>query len=301
MLTRIESYSKPHLTKRLVSWTRGDDRWILFPLAECNLADYMNRHDFGGGEVETFWLMEQFIGLAEALIYIHTLPSDASPDDGNQQLSPLTTRTHDFRPKSSGIGWHHDVKPRNILYFIDAETRKRCFQLCDYESSKVDAVRSRSVPTSTGRGTRTFEPPETDEGSLSRPYDTWALGCVFLIVVTWALLGSAGVENFREDRMGKRYQDLVATDDGFWEKLPGEGPSLRKAVRDQIALLKDMAEDPQYQIFSTALKVISDMLHVDKDERIKMDDVFKQLQREVSQAKAVWEQKKAVSITGQAV
>ena len=302
MLTRIESYDKSHLTKRLASWSKGIDKWILFPLAECNLADYMNRYVFGGGAIETFWLLEQFIGLADALIFIHTLPSDVLPGDGSQPLSPLRTGKHDYhKPQSSGIGWHHDVKPHNILYFVDAETKKGCFQLCDYGSSKVDAFRSRSDPTSSRRGTPTYEPPETDEGSLSRPYDTWALGCVFLIVVTWALLDSADVEKFREDREGKRYQDLNNTDDAFWEKLPEEGPSLRKAVRDQIALLKDMAENPPYQIFSTALKVISDMLHVDKDKRIKMEDVFQQLQSEVSQAKAVWEQKNAASITGHAV
>lgn len=299
MLTRIESYDGPHLTKRLVSWTQGNDTWILFPLADCNLADYMDRVIFGGRETDTFWLLEQFIGLADALIFIHTLPSDVLPNDGNQQLSPLRMGTYDFRPKSSGIGWHHDVKPRNILYFINAETKKGCFQLCDYGSSKVDAFRSRSDPTSTRRGTPTYEPPETLEGSLSRPYDTWALGCVFSIVVTWALLGSAGVEKFREDRMGRRFQDSNTMDDAFWEKLPEI--VLRKAVRDHFELLNDKARESPHQIFSKALKIIGHMLLIDKDKRIKMEDVRSQLQKEVGQAKGISQQTKAASITGQAV
>ena len=284
MLTKIESYDKAHLTKRLVSWTQGNDTWILFPLAECNLADYMYRFNFSGGENDTFWLLEQFIGLADALLFIHTLPGDVLRDDGNPLLSPLKMGIQDFRNrKSSGIGWHHDVKLRNILYFFSAETKKGCFQLCDYGSSKVDAFRSRSDPTSTRRGTPTYEPPETDEGSLSRPYDTWALGCVFLIIVTWALVGSAGVEKFREDREGKRYQESNTTDDAFWEKLPKK--MLRKAVRDHLNLLEDKARESGQQLFSEALDVISDMLLVDKDKRIKMESVRQRLQSGLARAK----------------
>ena len=295
MLTKIESYDKAHLTKRLVSWTQGNDTWILFPLAECNLADYICRFNFHGGENDTFWLLEQFIGLADALIFIHTLPEDVLPDDGKPLLSPLKMGMQDFRKrKSSGIGWHHDVKPGNILYFLNAETKKGCFQLCDYGSSKVDAFRSRSDPTSTRRGTPTYEPPETDEGSLSRPYDTWALGCVFLIIVTWAFLGSAGVEKFREDRMGKRYQDSSTTDDAFWEKLPEK--VLRKAVRDHLGLLKEKAKDSGQQLFLVALNVISDMLLVDKDKRIKMENVRQRLQSGLARAKHDWKQSNAASV-----
>ena len=291
MLTKIESYDGPHLTKRLVSWTQGHETWILFPLAECNLADYMKRFVFGGGESDTFWLLEQFIGLADALVFIHTLPSDT-----NQQLSPVTNRN--FRRKSSEYGWHHDVKPGNILYFIDAETKKGCFQLCDYGSSKVNALRSQSDITHTMKGTPTYEPPESDEG-VSRPYDTWALGCVFSILITWALLGTEGVDKFHNDRTGKRYQDRETMDDAFWEKLPEK--ALRKAVVDHFELLNKKATESRQHIFSKALEIINRMLDVNKGERIRMEEVRSQLQKEVAYAKGISQQNEAFSITGQAL
>ena len=275
MLNRLQSYESPHLTKRIVSWTQGDTYCILFPLAKCNLADYMRRFVFSGNEKDKVWLLEQFCGLADALRFIHAL----RPKNGHKQLG-----IYDFR-KQLETGWHHDVKPANILCFNNADSEQEIFQLCDFGSSKINVFRSRSLPTSSPRGTPTYEPPETIQGDLSRPSDVWAFGCVLLDIVTWAVDGSQSVQAFHDNREGKRSPNSAQTDYAFWTR-GDKGAILREPVREHIVVLERKVSDSHHRIFLDVLNLINEMLNVDKSKRIVVEEVHNRLSVILAKAKA---------------
>lgn len=167
---------------------------MLFPLAQCNLRQYMRWIQFGAPtEKHIIWLIQQFRGLAEALKGMHDLSGA-----GTLQSAPdLATRP---RGERRG-GYHHDLKPENILFYKATGN----FEISDFGSGKVQTYRSGSYNTSSPQGTPSYEPPEAaGTGGTSRPYDMWSLGCVFLELLVWAVLGFQHVEEFRKQREDRK-------------------------------------------------------------------------------------------------
>jgi serine/threonine protein kinase len=49
-------------------------------------------------------------------------------------------------------------------------------------------------------GDASYMPPECSEGSASRPYDIWSLGCVLLELLVWFSKGTVGWKKFFDAR-----------------------------------------------------------------------------------------------------
>ena len=252
---------------------------MLFPYAQCNLRQYMRWISFGAPKKEnTIWLLRQFRGLAEALKGIHDLSGvGTSPSAPSLVARPANERK---------AGYHHDLKPENILYF--KATRE--FQISDFGSGKVQTYRSGSHNTSSANGTLTYEPPEAAMagGKTSRPYDIWSLGCVFLEILIWAVLGFASVEDFRTNRLDRR--DLgshtnVLRDDAFWQILENGNITIRKAVKNWIQTLREAILQQKNQPFKEVLDLVVKMLDIDKQTRIPALDLFDTLDRIYKQKK----------------
>jgi len=104
------------------------------------------------------------------------------------------------------IGFHHDLKPSNILLY-GADTDNTIWKIGDFGSGAVKYVSSTSRDSIYNRKASTGDPIYSAleyvvEGRVSRPKDIWSLGCIFLEVLIWALDPSNDVINrFEQARM----------------------------------------------------------------------------------------------------
>lgn len=116
---------------------------------------------------------------------------------------------HNFRPRPqdendvSGVsmhGYHHDIKPRNIL------VRGANFILADFGSSKLKKV-DESTKTRWKDTTYEYGAPECRDPvswvprKVGRALDIWSIGCIILEVNVHMEKGSEGIRKFRESRI----------------------------------------------------------------------------------------------------
>ncbi|KAH9863676.1 hypothetical protein J1614_009608 [Plenodomus biglobosus] len=161
-----------------------------------------------GGNLRQFWssqtprlerdfikaVFTQFLGLAQAFSAAHNLTS---------------------RGVSTGASYRHgDLKPENLLWFkpkTQSDGDVGTFKICDWGEAKVHqfATAMRHSRTTSGFGTRRYEPPEVDTGvglmipgtenkRRSRLYDMWAFGCITLEFIVWLLYGVDGLGHFNK-------------------------------------------------------------------------------------------------------
>ncbi|KAK3197183.1 hypothetical protein GRF29_1536g926088 [Pseudopithomyces chartarum] len=120
------------------------------------------------------WLLTQFHGLTEALNCIH-------------------------KPGITLMGWHHDIKPENILFF-ETEGHGIEFRIADWTTAEICSYNPYMVgleqsepPGSTQVGWPAYLPFETLVGKTGCAPDVWSLGCVFLEMLVWFEKGLASV------------------------------------------------------------------------------------------------------------
>ena len=255
----------------------------------------MKRNVFGEPtKRNVLWLLAQFLGLSNALRGIHNL-SDSDTKSG------ATTNLLAPRRRS---GWHHDLKPQNILCFRGSGSTSGWFQIADFGSGKVHTYRSGgSVNTRSPNGTPTYEPPEAaKEGATSRPYDLWSMGCVFLELMIWAVYGYSFVRSFAGARTGRRFPGSttnIIVDDAFWYIDADDKIYRRSSVNDWLAKLgKDLTKQ-HFQHFKGVIDLIERMLDTNRLERISALDLWDTLSRICDQTKVDLEHVKSGSIPEQ--
>ncbi|KAF3769608.1 hypothetical protein M406DRAFT_76407, partial [Cryphonectria parasitica EP155] len=165
---------------------------LLFPWADTDLLRLWKLQPAGiHGVYRVSWLAEQCYEIVKAVNSIHN-PNPRIFIDGVEKW-----------------GRHGDIKPQNVLCFIEPGSRKIKFVLSDLglAQARGDATRS-NIPGEGLPGTPNYRPPECDMaphqggnlGYVSRSYDIWTLGCLFLELTVWALQGWDGAERFASDR-----------------------------------------------------------------------------------------------------
>ncbi|KAF6234580.1 hypothetical protein HO173_007206 [Letharia columbiana] len=276
VLDELSKYPLRHIVTHRATWTQEGRYYMLFPYAQCNLRQYMEWIRFGAPKKENImWLLRQFRGLAEALKDIHNLSGA-----GDLQSAPNLV-THSGGDRKAG--YHHDLKPENILFYKVSGN----FEISDFGSSKVHTYRSGSHNTKSAHGTLTYEPPEA-AGETSRPYDVWSLGCVFLEILIWAVLGFPSVKKFGEERDDRRYPGShvnIAKDDAFWQMLQNGDIMVRKSVESFTEILREKILQQRNQPFMKVLDLVIKMLDTVKDTRILALDVYDTLDRIYKQKK----------------
>lgn len=266
----------PNLVKCLSSFTFGSDTYLIYPLAEGNLDEYMEQNkslNTGDSSQSTeAWFADQLRGLAAALLVVH-----------DQKETP-TARTHlDVQAAASGkTGYVHDIKPENILV-VGREGQMPLFRLSDFSCAKVvDFVTSISGQRNTHltvskSGTPNYRPPESQSGKTSRPYDLWSLGCVYLELLTWYLEDYEALEQFRDDREGHVSPDKQI-DQGFYEADGNGYWRLREVVTTKLDVLRPKCQGPLKEI----LDVIPDLLTINAKERITAAELVRRLPSDAS-------------------
>lgn len=135
----------------------------------------------------TKWLVNECCGITAALMTSHGL-------DGQDRLR---------KPPSL---LHADIKSENIFCFVAPEARetKLLLKLADFGEAKRISPGVPLIANQIAHIT-TYRPPEHSPGMvITLNYDIWCLGCLFIDFVTWAVLGCAGIDLFREARVDEQ-------------------------------------------------------------------------------------------------
>lgn len=160
---------------------------MIFPWAECDLDQYWENNpvpwpgDFG----LVRWLSRQCVGIVEAVSVIHN-------------PSHLTSEKR--------FGRHGDIKAENILWFKsrpDDPNDRGILVISDLGLTAINSEKSRSMQPNTGlKVTPSYRPPECDikGGKATRAFDIWTLGCLYLELVCWLLMGNQGKADFDRAR-----------------------------------------------------------------------------------------------------
>ncbi|MCJ1379471.1 hypothetical protein MMC17_002572 [Xylographa soralifera] len=292
VLEQLRPYiSKKPIVTHYASWTQDGRYYMLLPYAECNLSEYMSRTTFGPMNKDNIrWLLRQFRGLVDAMESVHTVTAASGPNTKfGPALPPANAATHKEIQKS---GWHHDIKPENILYFLkrNEESSSRVdLCLADFGSGRVQFLRSGSLQTRSATGTPTYEAPDgtANGGGISRPYDVWSLGCVFLEILTWASWGYEAVQQFGEQRQALRFpgSEDKGGDDSFWQKDTNGRIYLRKVVEETIQRL-EAHFNKEGHLASVVTNLLPKMLDVNPKTRIKASELLDGFNQIYKKAKA---------------
>ncbi|KAI1774286.1 kinase-like domain-containing protein [Hypoxylon cercidicola] len=187
MLKKFDGGVHPHIVTVLTTYKHGDDYYLIFPWAECDLARYCEMNPNPTRNLDTVqWLANQCLKIMEAVHLIHYPPGVAT-----------------LRPDDQLYGRHGDIKAENILIFRSKEGEAQ-FVLSDFGLCSMHHDRSKSdVPNKGIPATPCFRPPECDmDGAvITRSFDIWNLGCLFLDLLTWLLGGEDLRQQFESERM----------------------------------------------------------------------------------------------------
>ncbi|EHK39456.1 hypothetical protein TRIATDRAFT_253341 [Trichoderma atroviride IMI 206040] len=175
----MRSLKKDHLIRAIATYKKGNDRYFLFPWAKGgNLQDMLEKDERKLDKDLINWIVCQIVGLSEGIAALHA---------------------NNIR--------HGDIKPSNIL--CDGPdlgaSNKSILLIADVGLAKKHEEYTRYRPkiTTTRHGSITYEPPEVSPkkelGRLSRKYDVWSLGCVFLELIIWAVYGTNGIKTFHKE------------------------------------------------------------------------------------------------------
>ncbi|KAK7743284.1 hypothetical protein SLS53_004369 [Cytospora paraplurivora] len=186
-------------------------------------------------------------------------------------------------PSSAGVyGRHGDIKPENVLWFKKRQNSGRmgALVLSDLGLADTHRVQSRSnIPGHAIPTTPNYRPPECDmdgdKGHISRSFDIWTLGCLFLEFLVWALRGWEGRQNFRFDRCKTAY--LNGETDVYFDIRRSEGDKadvefffeVKEQVTKDEMLIVESDEPPVKRIKGNELR---ERVRVLKDRCIVSED-----------------------------
>ncbi|KAK3685220.1 kinase-like domain-containing protein [Podospora appendiculata] len=270
--------------------------YLLFPLAAGNLRDLWNdadtvtskavrdslcsRRDYGQ---LARWMFDQCIGLADGLREIHTVLN--TPPDS---LALYHHRPIREELEVEQFGRHGDIKPENILWFRDDNESPGRLVIADFGLGRLHSSISKGKKTKGTRRKRiactpTYRAPESEWSPtgggkpVSRAYDVWSLGCVYLEFATWFLMGSgAGVDEFRRKRRKH------AADEAFFTNRDGGEVCLSPAVQEQAQKLRweaSYVDSPTSEGLHSFLTSVGSCLEIDAEKRPPAGTLAAELQK----------------------
>ena len=247
ILAKLGMVPHPHLTPMLGSWSQGDTYYILMPKAEQNLHRFLRdvpapQHD--GSQV--IWLFHQMVGLATAVELIHHL--------GYAALSPGSDQ-------KKQTGYHHDLKPQNILLYAGRVLKIADFGLARLEEITKSGMYGLSHQTPNPLGDTAYAAPESEvKGKASRPQDVWSLGCIYLEMLIWFF--GYNVKAFSEARFDSnvRREDRTQTDAFYYVEAQTGSAKLKDAVLRMINDLEQRCSG--FPVFTKLIDLIEQMLIV---------------------------------------
>ena len=220
---------------------------FLFPYFELDLHQFLLQNQRPTLFEEDPVILRALHGLSSGLAYLHNFR--------------LWSRTGNKSLVSAWHGYHHDIKPRNIL------VGNGTFILSDFGLSKLK-IPDEETQTSWKDTTFEYGAPECrnqftfEAGKVGRALDIWSLACVSCEVATYILLGAEGVTEFRVRR---RIQHAYGMASSFHD-----GSRVSSNVRAFLRELEGRAKMPSLHAL---LSIIRPMFSEQPEERPKAKEV----------------------------
>ncbi|KAI5920132.1 kinase-like domain-containing protein [Camillea tinctor] len=289
LLTTFEHQQRYHLLFRWADGGNLDDLWrIHYPHPTVTSRWIL-------------WLAEQCCGLAHGLDGIHNTKMTVEEVAETQFSQDSFTHIQDYAEIPPGnyqeeddgrdYGRHGDIKPQNVLWFNKDKNSYQLgiLKLSDFGLTTFHRALTTKVNPSDVRVTPTYSAPEREiDETLSRPFDIWSLGCIFLEFVTWLLCGVEGLDTFNRNRFveqGSRNSKFLMDD--FYMLVQGDErkcAEVKPSVYKWIKLLKRRKECSPF--LSDFLNYIqTKMLVVDISERDNSRTVSEQLKKMFTKCK----------------
>lgn len=234
----MKELNNKHLIKAIATYTKGNDKYFLFPWANGgNLQDMLKSSRGILDKDLVAWVLDQIVGLSEAIKALHE---------------------KNIR--------HGDIKPSNILCSGPGigNLNESTLVIADVGLAKQHEMytRYRNNTTTTRHGSITYEPPEVSPKrqlkTLSRKYDIWSLGCVFLELIIWTVYDVDGTKLFHS-HLGQN------SNSRFWEEAgPGGAEKIHSAVGTWIKKLRGDLKGSS--AFSDVINLIEKKLLIISDE-----------------------------------
>ncbi|KAF3065703.1 Serine/threonine-protein kinase ULK1 [Trichoderma lentiforme] len=247
-LETMKELNNKHLIKAIATYTKGNDKYFLFPWANGgNLQDMLKSSRGILDKDLVAWVLDQIVGLSEAIKALH---------DKNIR--------------------HGDIKPSNILCSgpDTGNLNESTLIIADVGLAKQHEMytRYRNKTTTTRHGSITYEPPEVSPKrqlkTLSRKYDIWSLGCVFLELIIWAVYDVHGTKLFHS-HLGQN------SNSRFWEEAgSGDTEQIHSAIGIWINKLRgdlkgSSALSDVIELIEEKLLIISDKGRADSKAMVK--------------------------------
>jgi serine/threonine protein kinase len=250
----------PHLIELLFTFRKRDKYHLVFPWADGNLRDYWERNPVPKLTRDLLlWSLEQMAGIASGLARFHEF---TNPVHGHTRF-----------------GRHGDIKAQNILWF----RAENVLKVADLGLASVRGRDSRSnIPPSTVADSPTYSPPEIQrQQPISRKWDIWSLGCLYLEYITYLVLGCPAIATFASLRReaSSEYQELF-TDEFYTTNYESVKPSVN-------AWVAQLQQDPRCSsVMHDLLNLImTEMIVIDPNARSTSFGIYKKLNAMLSQAK----------------
>ena len=232
----------PHLIQLLATYRQDQRYHLMFPFANANLRRYWEDEPTPSfDEVTVLWSLKQMTGLANALMIIHnfkvTVPLSVAGARGGNRVQKDAALS--VRKGEEWFGRHGDIKPENILWFRGSpqtSDARGILQIADFGLGRFHGRDSRSrVDPETILTSPTYEPPECKlHRPVSRAYDLWSLGCVYLEFVTWLLEGANAIEDFADFR-GKT-SSIGINEDNFFTIIRDHTREDEAVLREEVGV-----------------------------------------------------------------
>ncbi|KAK3392552.1 kinase-like domain-containing protein [Sordaria brevicollis] len=271
-LTSVKADDGVHLIKLLTTFSveEADGSktfYLVFPWAEGTLWDYWERRNLKGKLdrlSRTPWMARQCYELARALMCVH-----------NERTQHLLQYPDLPSGKQELYGRHGDIKAENVLYFEGNNS----LVLSDFGLGRLYTKYSRSAADpKTLEKSATYRAPEFDLTNvfISRASDIFSLGCMYLEFLTWYLMGYEAVsDQFPEYRT--EMDNIWGFESDTFFTIENDKPILKRSVQQWMEELKHHKDATAYT--DQFLEIIKKMLAPVSDERMKISDVVKELEK----------------------
>ncbi|KAM3084780.1 hypothetical protein ACMFMG_003234 [Clarireedia jacksonii] len=180
ILEIVRQVDDEHLIKILASYQQGKSTsYLMFKWADGgNLHEFWMTPEYAEAPLTpdmVQWCLFQMKGLAGAIHKLHNFDN-----------------TRNIR--------HGDLKPQNILRFKEPATWGK-LQIADMGQTKIHSLATdlRLSDKNIVTGTSRYNSPEASTNARkggSRSDDMWAIGCIFLEFIIWALCGKVELDDF---------------------------------------------------------------------------------------------------------
>lgn len=251
-LELMRQLDHPHLIRAIAAYKKGHYRCFVFPWAQGGNLKTLWKHEPRTLDRKMVtWAFNQILGISE----------------GIEKLHERNVR-------------HGDIKPLNILYFPKRSNSGFAWGnlvIADVGLAKVheEYTKERDPGTTTRHSTNMYEPPEMafflpETTTISRKYDIWSLGCVFLEFIVWLRHGPNG-----HKRLHNKFK--ASNTWRFWVSDSAGRLKLHQAVRMQIEEMKDEAGNNS--VVGKLANLISKKLLVFENDRNDAEALVRDLER----------------------